>query len=227
MAITSSLRAVAVYCASSPGNDPTYRAAAYSVGHALVAEDRPLVYGGGAKGVMGFVSEAVLEAGGKVTGIVPSALLEAGGEGDKTLCNESDRAAPVVQDEARRDVQTIIVNSMHERKVEMAKRSCAFVGLPGGFGTFEEVLEAITWTQIGIHDKPVILVNVFGFWEPLRALIKTSIASGFIRKDCDSLVIFVDGPEDHAAHASYDWGMEVMKHIDNWKGAPKSFYKWT
>ncbi|KZV75159.1 hypothetical protein PENSPDRAFT_624921 [Peniophora sp. CONT] len=226
MSVTEPSRAVAVYCASSPGNDPAYRAAAYFLGRSLVAQNRPLVYGGGSKGIMGFVSDAVLEAGGNVTGVLPSAMLKAGGEGDKTL-SKDDHGAPVVVDESKKNVQTIIVNSMHERKVEMAKRSCAFVGLPGGFGTFEEVLEAITWTQLGIHDKPVILVNVLGFWEPLRTLFKSSIASGFIRKDGDALVIFIDGPAEHAEHASYDWGAEVVKHIESWKGAPKGFYNWT
>ncbi|KAF5324522.1 hypothetical protein D9611_004577 [Ephemerocybe angulata] len=210
--------AVAVYCGSSTGNQPAYVKAAMSVGQALARAKRPLVYGGGSKGIMGVVSGAVLEGGGKVTGIVPYAMISAGGEAEKT------HSAVMVQlnEEGREKIETIVVDSMHERKVEMARLSGGFVGLPGGFGTFEEVLEVTTWTQLGIHQKPVVLVNVLGFWEPLRQLIKTSISSGFIKPASEGIVIFLDGPADHALHEGFDWGSATLEAIDTWRGDPSA-----
>ncbi|KAI0026722.1 hypothetical protein K488DRAFT_64932 [Vararia minispora EC-137] len=225
-AVTQRSRAVTVFCASSPGNDPAFRAAATSVGRALATTKRALVYGGGSKGLMGLVSAAVIEGGGDVTGVVPDAMLKAGGEDDKTR-RPDDHGAPVIIEEAgRENVKTIVVGSMHERKVEMAQRAGGFIGLPGGFGTFEEVLEVITWTQLGIHSKPVILINVHGFWDPLRALIRGAVAAGFIRENSQGIVIFIDGPLDRSQHASYDWGAAAMFELEHWGGAPPGFYRW-
>jgi predicted Rossmann-fold nucleotide-binding protein len=127
---------------------------------------------------------------------------------------------------------------MHERKVEMARRSCGFIGLPGGFGTFEEVFEVTTWTQIGIHSKrmhlvllqrsytvltlttAVVLANVLGFFDPIRALIQNSIKEGFIRPVGSDLIKFVDGPSDHSLHESFDWGKSLLEEIDSWKDDP-------
>lgn len=145
-------KAIAVYCGSKVGNQPAFVHAAKSLGKAMAQSQRPLVYGGGQKGIMGAISKAVAENGGKVTGIVPFAMVAGGGEGSK-----SDPATPLVvvpNGSGKNDqVETIIVESMHERKVEMARRVGGFVALPGGYGTFEEVLEVSTWTQIGIHRK--------------------------------------------------------------------------
>ncbi|KAJ8522680.1 hypothetical protein ONZ45_g778 [Pleurotus djamor] len=218
---------VAVYCASSTGRKDEYRLAAISVGHALAAANRPLVYGGGSKGIMGIVSGAVLEKGGKVTGIVPYPMLAAGGEADKTASPSKIR----LDEKGREKVETIVVDTMHERKVEMAKRSCAFIGLPGGFGTFEEVLEVTTWTQLSIHNKPVILINVLSYWEPLRALIQNGIQEGFINPAGANLIVFVDGPSADAfpdEHKNYDWGKAALKAIENWSREPgNSPYDWT
>jgi len=225
---SESSRAVTVYCASSSGNEPAYREAALSVGRALASANRPLVYGGGTKGLMGLVSTAASEAGGAVTGVLPGAMLAAGGEGDKTASGADAHGAPVVLTDLKHaNVQTIIVHSMHERKIEMARRACAFIGLPGGYGTFEELMEAITWTQLGIHSKPVILINTLGYYEPLRAMIQTAMNAGFIRAGGDELALFVDGPADHAEHASYDWGATAVELVENWAGAPAGFYKWS
>lgn len=164
----------------------------------------------------------------------------------------------------------IIVDSMHARKVEMAKRVDAFVGLPGGFGTLEEVcgyfghgiwpmheatwnltvlalqvMEVTTWTQIGIHCKrtslaplllaypyhlltAVVLINIFGFYDPLKTMIDNGVRYGFIAEHSRNLVIFVDGPEDHASHATYDWGTAAVKAAAEWKGGDaQPLYKWT
>ncbi|KAH8834084.1 hypothetical protein DL96DRAFT_1579391 [Flagelloscypha sp. PMI_526] len=217
--MSSPLPAVAVYCGSSPGNQPAFAHAAKSLGSTLAKSDRPLVYGGGSKGIMGVVSLAALEAGGKVTGVVPYAMVAAGGEkpqvtGDVAFDTKNQK---IELDEAGREgVETIVVDSMHERKVAIAERSGAFVGLPGGFGTFEEVFEAVTWTQLGIHDKPIILVNVLGFWTPFRQMIKSATDAGFISPKYSDLVAFVDGPESPDEHGSYDWGKDVLEKIDEW-----------
>ncbi|KAA1477066.1 hypothetical protein DENSPDRAFT_861398 [Dentipellis sp. KUC8613] len=214
-------RAVAVYCASSPGKEKAYQEAAASLGRALAEANRPLVYGGGSKGIMGIVSGTVLKGGGEVTGVVPHAMTLGGGEGDKT----SSKSAPVLLNEPGRE--KIVVSSMHERKVEMATRAGGFIGLPGGFGTFEEIMEVITWTQIGIHNKPVVLVNVRGFYEPLRVLIKNAIRDGFINPKNETLAIFVDGPADHAEHETFDWGKASLEALDNWEGPPWAMFDWT
>ncbi|KII89272.1 hypothetical protein PLICRDRAFT_108900 [Plicaturopsis crispa FD-325 SS-3] len=222
--------AIAVYCASSLGKEKAYQNAAISVGNALVAAKRPLVYGGGSKGIMGVVSGTVRAYGGKVIGIIPHAMVAAGGEGDKTGADSSSKVAKIVLDDTgRENVETIIVDSMHERKVEMAKRSGGFIGLPGGFGTFEEVLEVSTWTQVGIHNKPVVVLNVLSFWEPLRALIRSGIDAGFIHPRSERIIVFVDGPADHATHENYDWGKAAVEAIDSWvpEDLPTAAYDWS
>ncbi|KAJ7581506.1 hypothetical protein C8J56DRAFT_960237 [Mycena floridula] len=214
--MSASPRALAVYCGSYSGNKKAYFNAGQSLGKALARSDYRLVYGGGSSGIMGAVSSATLEAGGKVTGVRPYAMVRAGGEGEKAAASElanNDR------------LEEIVVDSMHARKVEMARLSRGFIGLPGGFGTFEEVMEVTTWTQIGIHTKPVVLLNVLGFYEPLRQLIQGGIEAGFITPKNKDLITFIDGPESHAEHEDYDWGAAGVNAIDNWKGgiAPPLF----
>ncbi|KAH0830302.1 hypothetical protein J3R83DRAFT_1670 [Lanmaoa asiatica] len=227
-------RAVAVYCAASLGHQKAFQQAALSIAHALVAAHRPLVYGGGKSGIMGVVSGAVANSeGGKVTGVIPYAILAAGGEKDKGDGRPTSNSIAELLDEKRRG--EIVVNSMHERKIEMAKRVGAFIGLPGGFGTFEEVctgrphpiqplndgigqiLEVVTWNQLNIHNKPVILINVFSYYNPLRDLIKNGVREGFIRPENEKLIVFVEGPADHAAHETFDWGQAALDAIDAWE----------
>lgn len=208
----SSTSTVAVYCASSTGTEPVYVHAATSLGTAIAKAGRPLVYGGGSKGLMGTVSGAVLDGKGKVTGIVPYAMVAGGGEGEKASTGVSVQ----LNEKGREAVETIVVGSMHERKVEMAQRAEVFFGLPGGFGTFEEVMEVSTWTQLGIHRKPVILLNVLGYYDPLRQLVKNGIAAGFIQPFNESIILYVDGPSDRSAHVTFDWGSAALEMIDKW-----------
>ncbi|KAG8217237.1 hypothetical protein J3R82DRAFT_5326 [Butyriboletus roseoflavus] len=216
MVAPSKSRAVAVYCAASLGHQKAFQQAAESIAHALVAANRPLVYGGGNSGIMGVVSGAVAHSeGGKVIGIIPYAILAAGGEKDKGNGQPTSNSIAELLDEKRRG--EIVVNSMHERKIEMAKRVGAFIGLPGGFGTFEEILEVVTWNQLNIHNKPVIIINVFSYYNPLRDLIRNGVREGFIRPENEKLVVFVDGPADHAAHETFDWGQAALDAIDAWE----------
>ncbi|KAJ7221723.1 hypothetical protein GGX14DRAFT_559204 [Mycena pura] len=218
-----SSNAVAVYCGSSPGTETAFSSAATSLAYAIADAKRPLVYGGGSKGIMGVVSGAVLERGGKVTGVVPFAMLAAGGESEK-----ADSGITVKLNESgRENIEHIVVNSMHERKVEMARRVAGFFGLPGGFGTFEEVLEVTTWTQLGIHNKPVILLNVLSFFEPLRQLIDNGVQYGFIKPTSKDLIVFVDGPSEHSEHDSFNWGEAALVALDNWKRDVDGLFVWT
>ncbi|TFK87914.1 hypothetical protein K466DRAFT_615416 [Polyporus arcularius HHB13444] len=216
-------RAVAVFCGSSTGNQPAFLNAAKSLGKAIAEAGRPLVYGGGSKGIMGAVSGAVLDAGGDVTGVVPYAMVAVGGEVDQT---KGHHAPHILLKEKGRE--KVVVNSMHERKAEMARRSCGFIGLPGGYGTFEEVLEVVCWSQVGIHSKPVLVVNVLNYWNPLRELVRNGIENGFILAKNEALLRFVEGPADLAEHESFDWGKATMEALDKWQGAQAShFYDWT
>ncbi|OCH89088.1 hypothetical protein OBBRIDRAFT_794597 [Obba rivulosa] len=222
-------RAIAVFCASSQGTGEVYARTAESLGRAMAAADRPLVYGGGSKGVMGVVSGAVLEAGGHVTGVVPYAMLKAGGEVSQVEGKDMHSTNRIdLKEKGRERVETIVVHSMHERKLEMAKRSSAFICLPGGYGTLEETLEVISWLQLGIHDKPILVLNILGFYDPLRELIRNGVRAGFITARNEALVHFVDGPSAHEEHAEFDWGAAAIKALDNWKRPEHShFYDWT
>ncbi|KAL4065296.1 hypothetical protein J3A83DRAFT_4099773 [Scleroderma citrinum] len=215
MVSPSPSRAVAVYCAASLGKQEAFQAAALSLGDALAAENRPLVYGGGNSGLMGVVSGAAAKSDGKVMGIIPYAIFAAGGEKDKGNGRATASTVSDVLDEKQRG--EIVVNSMHERKVEMAKRVGAFIGLPGGFGSFEEIMEVITWNQLNIHNKPVVLLNVLSYYNPLRELIRNGIREGFIQPQNEHLVIFVDGPADLREHERFDWGRAALDALDSWQ----------
>jgi uncharacterized protein (TIGR00730 family) len=158
------LRRLCVFCGSSSGADPAYADAAVALAREMVRRGVDLVYGGGSVGLMGVVADTVLEAGGAVTGVIPQFL-------------------------HRREIMHAgvtdlrVVPTMHERKALMADLSDGFVVLPGGIGTFEEAFEAMTWTQLGLHDKPVGLLEVGTFFDPLFALLDRAVEDGFLRDD--------------------------------------------
>jgi uncharacterized protein (TIGR00730 family) len=156
------IRSVCVYCGSSAGDDPDFAAAARSLGTAIARDHVRLVYGGGGVGLMGAVAHAAMEEGGVVTGIIPDFLV----------------AREHALDGAR---DVIVVKDMHERKRLLFENADAFVVLPGGIGTLEEVVEQLSWVQLQRHRKPVLLVNLKGFWNPFIALIDHLIARAFIR----------------------------------------------
>ncbi|MGZ3304615.1 MAG: LOG family protein [Asticcacaulis sp.] len=153
------IKSVCVYCGSSFGNDEAYRVAAHDLGQVLAGAGLRLVYGGGGVGLMGEVARAVHTAGGKVLGIMPQFL----------------RNREILFD----DVETRVVQTMHERKMMMFEESDAFIVLPGGVGTLEEVIELLSWRRLDLHKKPVIFLNTNGFWAPFFALIEQTLQSGF------------------------------------------------
>jgi uncharacterized protein (TIGR00730 family) len=162
MACMNQIKTVCVYCGSGPGTNPRFVEAAIALGKAFAENGIRLVYGGGSIGLMGAVATSVLENGGTVTGIIPDFL--------------------TIRENALSRVQEMIVTpDMHERKRLMFERSDAFVALPGGIGTLEELVEQLTWQQLGRHSKPILLANIDGFWEPLLALLAHMRATAFIR----------------------------------------------
>ncbi len=160
------VRTVCVYCGSGFGANPAFREAAQELGTALARAGMSLVYGGGDVGLMGTVARAVLEGGGHVTGIIPDFL------------QARENMLEAVH-------ETIVVPDMHTRKRLMFERSDAFVTLPGGIGTLEELVEQLTWAQLGRHKKPVVLVSVAEFWAPLLSLFDHMRGHGFIREGLD------------------------------------------
>jgi uncharacterized protein (TIGR00730 family) len=169
------LPAVAVYCGSNRGADPAYARAAESLGRELAGRGIRLVYGGGHVGLMGVVADAVLAGGGQVHGVITRAL-----EG-KELAH-------------RGLTELTVVETMHERKAAMADAADAFVMLPGGYGTLDEFFEALTWTQLGIHDKPCGVLDVAGYFSPLRELLDASNREGFVAAAHRDLVIAESDP---------------------------------
>src|SRR5580692_9404991 len=167
-------RRICVFCGSSSGVRPSYAAAA--VARHLVANDISVVYGGGNSGLMGILADTVLELGGEITGIIPRGLVE-------------KEAAHSRLPDLR------VVDSMHERKALMARLSDAFIALPGGYGTFEEFCEVLTWTQLGIQRKPCGLLNVNGYYDTLLALFDHAMTEQFLKPAHRGLVISDTAPE--------------------------------
>ncbi len=156
------IRSICVYCGSAAGNDPLFTESARDFGARMAASGVGLVYGGGNVGLMGTVAKAVLDGGGDVTGIIPEFLKK--------------------KERVLGDVHNLIVTEdMHQRKQLMFEKADAFVALPGGVGTLEELIEMLTWAQLGRHQKPVLIANIAGFWKPLLVLLAHMRESGFIR----------------------------------------------
>ena len=171
------IRNICVYCGSGSGTDPAFAEAARTFGRTLAENDIGLVFGGGSRGLMGEVASASLAHGGHVTGIIPKFLVDV------------EQALEGVD-------ELLVTKSMHERKLHMFDRSDAFVALPGGIGTLEEFVEQMTWNQIGQHDKPLVLANVQGYWDPFIELLDHMLRHAFIRPGLDVRYHVVDDVTD-------------------------------
>jgi uncharacterized protein (TIGR00730 family) len=169
-------RRICVFCGSNSGTSPSYREAAIAMGRLLAGRGIELVYGGGNIGLMGVLADSVLEANGRVIGVIPESLM-----------------AKEVGHLGLTDLR--IVQSMHERKALMADLSDGFIAMPGGFGTFEEFCEVVTWSQLGIHAKPCGLLNVNGYYDPLLELFDHAVREGFLREENRRLVMEDRDPE--------------------------------
>ncbi len=155
------LRTVCVFCGSRPGNGPGFVAAATALGTELARRKLTLIYGGASVGLMGTIADAVLAGGGRAVGVLPFSLQE------RELGHQGLH-------------ELHLVNSMHERKALMAKRADAFIAMPGGFGTFDELFEIVTWGQLGLHQKPIGLLDVSGYFQSLLAMVRRGVEDGFI-----------------------------------------------
>lgn len=189
------MKRVCVFCGSSSGRHPQFRAAAQDLGRELVRRGLGLVYGGGRLGLMGVLADAVLGAGGEVVGVIPEHLMawEVGHPGLSKLH---------------------VVPSMHERKKLMADLSDAFLAMPGGFGTLEEVCEALTWTQLGVHAKPCGLLDVLGYYTPLLAMFDRMVDDGFLNPENRSLVLAHPSPAE-LLHLLREWrAPRIQKQLE-------------
>ncbi|TIS59853.1 MAG: TIGR00730 family Rossman fold protein [Mesorhizobium sp.] len=175
----NTIRSVCVYCGSSTGRDETYVKAGHLLGRSIARSGLRLIYGGGTKGIMGAVAEGAMRAGGKVTGIIPRFLINR--EATETALDRLD--------------ELVITENMHERKHSMFEKSDAFVALPGGIGTVEEIVEIMTWAQLGHHRKPIVFGNIKGFWDPMLALLDHMAAEGFIHTAQRVRPLVVEDPE--------------------------------
>ncbi len=171
------MKTICVYCGSRSGNDPDFGKAASLLGSGMARRNMGLVYGGASIGLMGTIAEAVLEGGGQVTGVIPRNLFR----------NEVIHPGMT---------QQVMVDGMHQRKEKMADLADGFIAMPGGFGTFEELFEAITWNQLEIQDKPIGILNVNGYYDSLNAFIEQAIDQGFIQPRHRSLYRVDPDPEN-------------------------------
>lgn len=166
------IKSVCVYCGSSSRADKIYQGAALELGKSLAEAGIQLVYGGGQLGLMGLVADGVIEHGGRAIGFIPEYLVHVEGGHDRLS-------------------ELHIVDSMHTRKQKMSENADAFVILPGGFGTLDELFEILTWRQLSMHDKPIIIANINGYWDSLKALVRQVIGHRFAHEKDEDLLIFV------------------------------------
>ena len=187
------MKRICVFCGSSAGSQPEYRACAEQLGAELTRRKIALVYGGGNVGLMGAIADSVLEAGGEAVGVIPEHLMS------REIGHN-------------RLTKLHIVRSMHERKALMSDLSDAFIALPGGFGTLEEFLEVLTWSQLGLHAKPCGIVNVLGYYTPLLAMLDHAVEERFLKPQNRALVLARDTPA------------ELLKALEDWR--PVHVEKW-
>lgn len=171
------IRSLCILCGSREGNDPAYRQAAIQLGQLLAQHGVRLVYGGGSIGLMGVVADTILAAGGEVVGVIPDFLMRS-------------------EVGHRRLTDLVITGSMHDRKRRMFEMADGFVVLPGGIGTLDETFEIITWKQLRLHDRPIVVLDIAGYWRPFEALIRATIDGGFADPSTTGLFSVVDQPGD-------------------------------
>ena len=172
----TSIRSICVLCGSGEGKSPTYREAAVAFGREMASRDIRLVFGGGSIGLMGAIADAVIDAGGQAIGVIPDFLIRYE-VGHKRLSD------------------LVVTESMHERKRRMFEMADGFVVLPGGLGTLDETFEIVTWKQLRLHAAPIVILDVDGYWAPLRALVNSVIAARFAHPKVADLMTFVTAPQ--------------------------------
>jgi len=189
------MQSVCIYCGSSPGDDPVYMESAREMGRLVASRGNRLVYGGGHVGLMGAAADAALAAGGEVIGVIPQDILDKEvGHGGVT--------------------ELFTVNSMHERKMKMASLSDCFIALPGGIGTLEEIIEVLTWSQLGFHNKPCGVLNVNGFFDPLFQLLDHMVEHRFLQQSHREQLLSAATPAAILELAEAHRGVKIDKWMD-------------
>lgn len=191
----STLKSICVFCGSKSGNDQLYQQAAIELGRSMAQRDITLVYGGGSVGLMGIIADAVLESGGDVIGVIPRQLAT------KELLHPGVKEMLVVED-------------MHTRKAKMSECSDAFIAMPGGFGTLEELFEVVSWVQLGIYSKPMGVLNVAGFYDPLLTMVEHCIETEFIKPKYRDLIIADESPAILVDHLQQHQLPVIEKFLD-------------
>ena len=189
----TAIRSICVYCGSQPGRDPAHMEAGRALGKSIAENGIRLVYGGGTKGIMGAVASGVLSNGGEVTGIIPEFLVDM--EATRHSLGQLN--------------ELVVTKDMHERKHMMFERSDAFVTLPGGVGTLEEIVEIMTWAQLGRHAKPMVFANINGFWNPMMELIRHMADEGFIHTAHLVQPLVIDDPVEIVSALVDHWASQV------------------
>ena len=193
------MRRICVFCGSAVGANTAYADAAREMGRVLVERGISLVYGGGHVGLMGVIADTVLAAGGEAIGVIPHGL--------------------AVREVAHKSLTKLhVVGSMHERKAMMASLSDAFVAMPGGFGTYEEFFEAVTWTQLGVHSKPCGLLNVEGFYDPIVSFIDRAVSEQFVKPEYRAAILVDNDPERLVGKLD----SVVLPEVPRWIGLAQS-----
>ncbi|MGZ4476620.1 MAG: LOG family protein [Nocardioides sp.] len=188
------LRRIAVFCGSSPGHDEAMMRTAYDVGRGLAERGIGLVYGGGGYGLMGALADGALNAGGEVIGVIPRSMVE--------------------REWGREDLTELhVVETMHERKALMAELSDAFLALPGGIGTLEEIIEMWSWRQIGFNDDPVGFLDIGDFWRPLLVALRSMVAAGFVRQEVLDDAVVADTLDGALAGLAQRRGVEFQDKL--------------
>lgn len=187
------MKSICVFCGSNFGSDPAYEEATRSFGKLLAQSGRSLVYGGGRIGLMGVIADSVLENGGHVIGVIPEVLVD------------KEQAHPNLS-------QLEVVSDMRERKARMAELSDAFVALPGGLGTYEELFEMLSWAQLRLHEKPIGVLNTLGFYDSLLQMLNTTVSAGFMREANRSLLVAENN------------GQALLNALENYQ--PSHSHKW-
>ncbi|QDT95676.1 LOG family protein [Gimesia aquarii] len=191
----STLKSICVFCGSKSGNDQLYQQAAIELGRSMAQRNITLVYGGGSIGLMGVIADAVLESGGKVIGVIPRQLAT------KELLH------PGVE-------EMLVVEDMHTRKAKMSECSDAFIAMPGGFGTLEELFEVVSWVQLGIYSKPMGILNIAGFYDPLLTMVEHCIETEFIKPKYRELIIANETAETLIDHLERHQLPVIEKFLD-------------
>lgn len=197
------LKTICVFCGSSYGNQPIYRETALRLGQVMVQQGIDLVYGGGGVGLMGVIARTIVEGGGQVTGILPTALMS--------------KELPVAQSLEQDHGKLILVETMHERKAMMARLADAYIAMPGGYGTLDELFEAVTWNQLGVQRKAIGLLNIAGYFDPLLAWVARAVADGFVSEQYRDLLVVEAEPAALLTRLQHHTPPAGILQLERWR----------